>query len=498
LHRKEIVNASDRAAYTASWYTDSMLAAPARTPLSFDLDVEVCVVGGGLAGLTTARELARRGWSVAVLEARRIAWNASGRNCGFVLPGFAQPMDTVVRRVGLDHAKALWNLSERGLEYVRTAIRDNGIPGVAPADGWLKVSKVDGAEGDRGQVRLLTEDFDSEVEFWPTEQVREVLKSRHYFHAVHFPRAFHIHPLNYALGLATAAQAEGASIFEDTPVLSIDPAGVRKRLTTPKGRVRASHVVLAGNVHLGSLVPKISGTLVPVWTYVMTTGRLSPRLAEAITYRGGVSDSELADNHYRIVDGDRLLWAGGMTTWEADPGRFRDQLRRDLAATFPQLADVEIEHVWSGVLGNALHRMPQIGEFAPGMWLASGFGGHGLNTTAMAGNIIARAIAEGDDDWRLFLPFELVWAGGKIGRTAAQTHYWWFHRRELRKAREARQREEEYRRAEERERASLRAIADEVEHAAHEAGVGGSQAASPDEAHAPMPPRQTAAEESAH
>ena len=131
------------------------------------------------------------------------------------------------------------------------------------------------------------------------------------------------------------------------------------------------------------------------------------------------------------------------------------KLKADIAELYPQLGEVEVEHVWSGVLGNALHRMPQIGELSPGLWLASGFGGHGLNTTAMAGGIIARAIVEGDDTWRLFSPFELVWAGGRLGRAAAQVYYWWFNARERFEARQARQREEEVRRA--RQRAALRA-----------------------------------------
>jgi glycine/D-amino acid oxidase-like deaminating enzyme len=159
-----------------------------------------------------------------------------------------------------------------------------------------------------------------------------------------------------------------------------------------------------------------------------------------------VSDSDLADNHYRIVDGDRLMWSGGMSTWERNPRRFVDRLKGDIQRVFPQLGDIEFDYVWNGVLGNPLHRMPQIGELVPKVWLASGFGGHGLNTTAMAGNIVARAITEGDDTWRMFLPYELVWSGGRIGRAVAQVHYWWFHRRELSKARESRNREDEYRR----------------------------------------------------
>lgn len=356
---------SDRADYAPSWYRETMVAAPERAPLTFDLDVDVCVIGAGLAGLTTAREIARRGWSVVVLEAHRVASQASGRNCGFVLPGFAQSMDVVARRAGLEQAKELWKLAEAGLDYVRTTICETAMPGVEPVGGWLKVSKFDDAEPDTSLAMLLSQEMGAEIEVWPTERVRELLKSRHYFHALHYQGAFHIHPLNYALGLAAAAEAAGARIFEGTPALSIDPQGVRKRIVTPQARVRAAHVVLAGNVLLGTLAPKISGTLVPVSTYVATTTPLGERLDDAIAYRGGVSDTELADNHYRIVAGDRLMWSGGMTTWEADPRGFATQLRADIFSVFPQLGAVEFEHIWVGTLGNALHRMPQIGEVSP-------------------------------------------------------------------------------------------------------------------------------------
>jgi gamma-glutamylputrescine oxidase len=443
------VSSSVGPAPASTWYTGTMVPAPARGPVTSDIDVDVCVIGAGLAGLTTARELARRGWSVVVIEAHQIAWNASGRNTGFVLPGFACGMDDVVKRVGLDSAKALWALSEAGLDYVRTTIRETAMPGVDPVEaGWLKVSKSDDADDDLATVRLVGQELGSQIEGWPVERVREVLKSDHYFHAVYTPHAFHIHALNYALGLAALAEAAGARIFEKTPALSIDTAGVRKRVVTPAGRLRAGHVVLAGNVHLGNLVARISGTLLPVWTYVMTTKPLGDRLEAAVTFRGAISDTDLADNHYRIVGGDRLMWSGRATTWERDPRRFMRALQADIAEVYPQLGPVEFEHMWSGVLGNSLHRMPQIGELSPRIWLASGFGGHGINTTAMAGEIIARAITEADDTWRRFVPFELVWSGGAIGRAAAQLHYWWYRFNERSNARQARWREAEYRRSE--------------------------------------------------
>ena len=232
LPNESVMDPAGTAAYGESWYAANMVIAPRRPALSVDLDVDVCVIGGGLAGLTTAREIARRGWSVVLIEADRLAAKASGRNTGFVLPGFAASLESVIARVGFDHAKDLWALAQSGLDYVRAALRDDAMTGIDAEDGWLYVSKTDNGDAFTNFLGLLGE-FGGEVEGWPTERVRAVLRSERYFHAIHFPRALVIHPLNYALGLAAAAERAGARIFERTPALSIDPAGVRKRIVTP-------------------------------------------------------------------------------------------------------------------------------------------------------------------------------------------------------------------------------------------------------------------------
>src|SRR5439155_12882352 len=320
---EENVNASEPASYVPTWYTATMVPASARPPLTYDFDVDVCVVGAGLAGLTAAREIARRGWSVAVLEARRIAWSASGRNTGFVLPGFAADADALIARAGDVRTRALWALSEAGAEYVRSAIRETNMPGVDLVEGgWLKVSKKDDDREVADHAALLTREFGAAVEVWPAERLRGELKTKRYFSALNYQRGFSIHPLNYALGLAAAAEAAGARIYEETPAVEIDPAGVRKRITTPSSRVRAGQIVLAGNVHIGPLMPHLANTLVPISTYVITTAPLGAQLREAISYRGAVSDSELADNHYRVVGGDRLMWSGRCTLWEGNPRRY--------------------------------------------------------------------------------------------------------------------------------------------------------------------------------
>jgi gamma-glutamylputrescine oxidase len=416
-------NAAASEIYGDSWYAATMIDAPRRPALYSDLDVDVCVIGGGLAGLTTARELARKGWSVVLLEADRLAANASGRNTGFVLPGFGADADKLIARVGFEPAKDLWTLAQAGLDYVRDTIRAEQPRAVDPEDGWLYVSKRDDSDEFVKDVALLGE-LGCEIEGWSTERVREVLRSERYFYAINYLRALAIHPLNYALALAAAAERDGARIFENTPALSIDPSGVRKRIVTPGARLRANHVVLCGNIGLKSLMPRLAATMVPLTTYVITTAPLGNRLAETVRYRGGISDTDAADNHYRIVGGDRLMLSGRATTWARNPRRYVRALKADIKRTYPQLGDFEIDYAWSGSLGITVHRMPQVGELGPGVWLASGFGGHGLNTTAMGGNLIACAIVDGDQTWRQFTPFELVWAGGVIGRAAGQIRVW--------------------------------------------------------------------------
>jgi glycine/D-amino acid oxidase-like deaminating enzyme len=440
----------------SDWYAREAPPAEPRAPLSIDLDVDVCVVGGGLAGLTTAYEVAQRGWSVALLDSGRIAGAASGRNTGFVLPGFGEDLDAIVERIGPDHARQLWALSEAGLDYVRRQVAT--MPQIKPQPGWLYVSKTPQQRQFTDAIRELRA-AGTRADYWPVDRVRAALPSAEYFDAIYYPAAFAINPVQYAYGLARAAEAAGARIFEATPALSIDPDGVRKRINTPAARLRAAHVVLAGNVDIGGLMPRLAATLIPITTYVMVSAPIGPALRETFAYHGAVSDGDRADHHYRIVGDDRLMWCGRMSTAPRDPQRYARTLARDITRTFPQLGPVEPDYVWNGTLGVPIHRMPQIGELMPGVWVASGFGGHGLNTTAMAGDLVARGIVESDQTWRLFAPYELVWAGGGFGRVAMRSLH--LGRGPLESAEQAWARYRERRRARKVAKRSTRGVASE-------------------------------------
>lgn len=418
------------ASHVNSYYAATMAGPEPREPLRRQVRVDVCVVGAGFAGLSTALELARRGRSVAVLEARRVAWGASGRNGGFVAAGFSQGLDSLVARVGLDHARELYELSREGVRIVKRNIADLDLQAVEAGPGCLGVVRHEDAGGMQAARDRLERDFKHPVEYWPVEEVRAHLKSPVYFQGLYDAAAFHIHPLNYGLGLSEACELAGVELFENCPALALNDIGAGHRVVTPEGAVDAEHVVLCHSAYGCGLEPGLDRAVLPVATYVVAT-RADPELFDgAIATRAAVADSRRAGDYYRRLADGRLLWGGRITTRRSEPLELAGKLKQDIVAIYPQLAGLEIEYAWSGLMAYAVHKMPIIDRVRAGVWGASGFGGHGLNTTAVAGRLIASAIADGDDACRLFAPFGRPWAGGPLGRAATQAAYWYYQLRD--------------------------------------------------------------------
>src|SRR3981081_3689545 len=364
---------------TSTTKTSESHALGERARLSFDLDVDIAVVGAGLAGLTVALEAARLGASVAVLEGRHVGWNASGHQLGTVMPGYGLPIGDLIARIGFEDTRELWSLSKEGAEFVRATATEERIPGIALSEGALEVSNGEAGDQLISRLQMLGEDFETEVEGWQVDRVRAELKTDHYFHGVYYPKAFQIDGRKYVHGLAALARRGGARIFEDTPVVSIDSSGIRKRIVTPSARLRASHIVLAGNIHLGEPSRRLSETLLPVWRYAAMTAPLGEQLADVVKFKGSVTDTDGVDQ-FRIVDGDRLMWASPETTWAAPPQRFAGGIQRGIRTIFPQLGTTEIAEVWGGAVGQTVHGMPQIGQLRRGLWGTTGLGRQGFDT----------------------------------------------------------------------------------------------------------------------
>ncbi|WP_262296058.1 NAD(P)/FAD-dependent oxidoreductase [Microvirga sesbaniae] len=413
------------AAYLDTYYSRTA-AVPDNYPMAAGrMEADVCIIGGGLAGLTAALKLARSGRKVVLLEARRIAWGASGRNGGFVSAGYATGFSAIERRVGSDHARELFRLSMEGVEIVRRGIDELGIKDAHPVPGIAKALRYDS----RGALQAASESqqrqFGQALRYLPRAEVREMLASPRYHEAVLDEGAFHFHPLNYGWALAREAKRLGAAIHEHSPVMTADLEGGRKIVRTTGAEISAEHVVFATGGYTDGVLPALKRAFLPIATYVLLT-EPSPDLVQgAIRTQAAVLDDRRAGDYYRLVDGgSRILWGGRITTRTTDPRDIAALLKREMVTTYPQLSRLNVEIAWSGLMSYARHLMPQIGSWKPGVWYCTAFGGHGMNTTAIGGTVVAEGITGESDRYRLFAPFGLTWNGGIIGRAAAQLTYW--------------------------------------------------------------------------
>lgn len=411
---------------SVSYYRATIDEPPLRAAASGRIAANVCVVGGGFAGLNTALGLAERGvHDVVVLESERIGHGASGRNGGFVFGGFSRGEADLLRDLGDTRARALYAGTTSAVEQMRSRIDQYDIHCDRVEAGVLWANWFRDPQVLRTRQALLAEHYATEWQWLPQAQVRELLRTTRYSDALFEPRAFHFHPVKYVHGIAAAAERQGVAIHESTPALALERKGSGWLVRTPDAQVEAEQVVLACGGYLAGLRRQVDAGVLPIATYVMVTEPLGERMQEVMRTRAAVYDTRFAFDYYRPLPDTRLLWGGRISVLDRSPDAVKRLLYRDLLKVFPQLDGVGIDFAWSGLMSYARHEMPQIGRIDDGLWLAQAFGGHGVAPTTFAGDLVASAIAEGDERWRGFCDYGLVSALKPAGFVGAQLSYWW-------------------------------------------------------------------------
>jgi gamma-glutamylputrescine oxidase len=418
-----------------SYYAASAHGSPPREALRGDLTADVCVVGGGIAGCSTALNLAERGYRVVLLEGKRVGWGASGRSGGQAIFGFAAGQDTLIAQVGREMARRMFDVSVEALDVLKSRVARHGI------DCDLNWGQMHVAIKPRHVTELqawreeLERDYGYASPRWlDRRELREILATERYLGGLLDPRSGHLHPLNYTLGLARAAEAAGVRIFEGSQVTRLDH-GDTVTVSTDAGTVRARYVALCCNAYVDEAISaRLRARIMPVGTYIVATEPLGEaRMKALIRDNVAVTDINWVLDYFRRSADHRLLFGGRVSYSGLDPLNTERATRARMLKVFPQLADVEVAYSWGGYVDITMSRAPDFGRLAPNAYYLQGFSGHGIALTGMAGQLVAEAIAGQAERFDMFTRLEhRDFPGGRALRTPALVlAMLWFRMKDL-------------------------------------------------------------------
>lgn len=386
-----------RGEYPPSWYAATATPLEPFAPLKGAQKADVCVIGAGYTGLSAALHLAQAGRDVVLLDAQRVGFGASGRNGGQLGSGQRMEQDALDALMGNAEGAKLWALAEDAKDLVKSLIAEHNIdchlkPGVA----WMGSTDAEVRQLHGYTDYLARTHGYTQIETLDRAALQEVCPSPDYRGGMLDMGAAHLHPLNFALGLARACVAAGVRIHERSAVHQIDegtPATVR----TDAGHVEADHVILACNGYLGGLNRKVAARVIPINNFIVATEPLGARIADVLPRDVAVADSRFVVNYFRLSHDGRLLFGGGESYGYRFPRDIAAKVRKPMSVIFPHLADVKIDYAWGGTLGITMKRLPYMARPAKNILSASGYSGHGVGTATHAGQLMAHAI-QGDGD----------------------------------------------------------------------------------------------------
>ena len=376
-----------------SYYSASTPGAPTYKALKGDITADVCIVGAGYTGLSSALHLAKRGYKVVILEAETVAFGASGRNGGHVGTGQRMEQQDIEKKFGRETALSLWNMGLEAVDTVRDLILENSI------ECDLKYGDVNFAHKP-GYCKELEEEIEffknrydfNDLEYIPRNRISEVIGSDVYYGAQWNKATLHLHPLKYALGLAKAAVDAGVTIYENSRVQSY--SGTPVIVKTGHGQVTASELILACNGYIEDLEPKINGYIMPINNFVLATEPLSPEVAASIIPKDtSMADSRFVINYWKLSADNRLIFGGGENYRRGFPRDIKSFVQKYMLEVYPQLSNTQIDYGWGGTLAITLNRLPHFGRINGNIWHLQGYSGHGVPTATFAGKLVAEAIS---------------------------------------------------------------------------------------------------------
>lgn len=389
-----LLHSNDRRGhYPDSWYAATATPLEAFPSLKGASKADVVVVGGGYTGLSTALELAERGYDVALLEAHRVGFGASGRNGGQLGSGQRLDQMALEKMLGFADAQVLWDLGEEAKALVRSRIARHGIacdekPGIAWAG--FKPSETDWMA--RYAAHLQERYGYDQIAALSASEMQALCPSPAYHGGLIDRGAGHLHPLNFALSLARAAAAAGVRIFERSEVHRIDQ-GPKLRVATDAGHIEADFLVLAANGYLGGLERKVAARVMPINNFIVATEPLGARAADVLREDVALCDTKFVVNYFRLSADNRLLFGGGESYGYKFPSDIRALVSKPMLEIFPALKGVRLDYAWGGTLAITTRRLPHFARVAPNILSAGGYSGHGVGTAVHAGALMAEAIA---------------------------------------------------------------------------------------------------------
>jgi gamma-glutamylputrescine oxidase len=419
---------SQRLDHPASYYAASANPSPERPALQGTLSCDVCVIGAGYTGLSSAIALAEMGYRVVVLEAARVGFGASGRNGGQIVNSYSRDMDVIERRYGSEKAQQLGALAFEGGRIIRERVARYGIAcDLKPGNVFAALTHKQLDE--LAAKKNLWERYGhTGLHLLNESQMPQVVGSSRYVGALLDDWGGHVHPLNLALGEAAAFESLGGTIYEDSAVLRLE-YGSPAKVHTASGQVHAEFVIVAGNAYLGNLVPELAEKSLPCGTQVMATEPLPPDLARSLLPGDNcIEDCNYMLDYYRLSADNRLLYGGGTVYGAREGSKIERQIRVNLHKTFPQLASVRIDYAWTGNFLLTLSRLPQAGRLSPNIYYSQGCSGHGLTYTHLAGVLLAETIKGQSQRLDAFasLP-HMNFPGGRVMRVPMLTLGAWYY-----------------------------------------------------------------------